>query len=278
MTVTPNGPAISGRQPPVLHGPASLLSEVTRMHGALAAGGQSDLVWGHAALRDPQGRGVWMKAAGWGLEEVDYRRVVLVDPDGEVVAGDGRRHLESFIHSELVAARANVNATVHSHAEATIAFASLDVPLRPLSHDAVPFLDPDVVRFTQTGDLIRNRELGQALATTIGPANGCLIPGHGAVTVGTTPAAAVMYAVLLERACRLQLAVMAAGGPRRWSSDDEVAAKRAALWNQGQLQAGYDYLARRANVPPGLPTGSPDPPVITLTLTHDRRWRDHHVD
>lgn len=30
-----------------------ILDEVARAHRALAAAGQSDLVWGHAALRDP---------------------------------------------------------------------------------------------------------------------------------------------------------------------------------------------------------------------------------
>ena len=38
---------------------------------ALAAAGQGDMIWGHASVRDPQGRGVWMKSAGWGLEEID---------------------------------------------------------------------------------------------------------------------------------------------------------------------------------------------------------------
>jgi len=227
---------------------SSPLKDVVLVHRALSAGGQSDLVWGHAAVRDPAGRGVWMKAAGWGLEEIGPEQVVLVDPYGEVLVGSGARHLELYIHSELMLARPDVAVTVHSHTEAAIAFASLDVPLRPLSHDAVPFLDPDVVRFTQTGNLISTPELGSALAQTIGPANGCLIPGHGAVTVGVDAASAVMHAVLLERACRLQLAATAAGGPRRWSTDAELADKRASLWSARQMTAGYDYLLRRADV------------------------------
>ena len=49
---------------------------------ALAAAGQADMVWGHPSIRDPEGRGVWMKAAGWGFEEVDAGRIVLVSPGG----------------------------------------------------------------------------------------------------------------------------------------------------------------------------------------------------
>jgi hypothetical protein len=36
----------------------------------LAATGQADLIWGHASARDPDGRGVWIKSAEWGLGEV----------------------------------------------------------------------------------------------------------------------------------------------------------------------------------------------------------------
>lgn len=224
-----------------------IVGEVVRAHRALAAAGHSDLVWGHVALRDPGGRGVWMKAAGWGLEEVGPAQVVLVSPDGEVLGGAGKRHLEAYIHTELMRARPDVGAVVHSHARSAVAFASLDDPLRALSHDAVPFLDPDVVRFTETGDLIRTAELGAALAASVGGANGCLIPGHGLVTVGADASTAVMRAVLLERACRVQLDASASGGPRRWSREAEVASKRENLWNPTQLRTGYEYLVRRAD-------------------------------
>ncbi|WP_279582242.1 class II aldolase/adducin head domain-containing protein [Fodinicola feengrottensis] len=53
---------------------ATLTALATR---ALAAAGQGDMVWGHLAVRDPQGRGVWMKARGWGLEEITADRVGL---------------------------------------------------------------------------------------------------------------------------------------------------------------------------------------------------------
>ena len=228
---------------------ADVVGEVVAAHRALAAAGQSDLVWGHAAVRDPEGRGVWTKAAGWGFEEVGPEQVMLVSPAGEVLAGTGSRHVEFFVHTELMRARDDIGATVHSHALAAVAFASLDEPLRPLSHDAVPFLDPDVVRFTDTGDLIATAELGAVLAATVGGANGCLIPGHGLVTVGADAAEAVMHACLLDRACRIQLDAIAAGGPRRWSSDGEVTAKRENLWTARQLRAGYDYLVRRADAP-----------------------------
>lgn len=221
------------------------LAATTQANNALAVAGHTDMVWGHASIRDPEGRGVWMKASEWGFEEVTDERVVLVSPEGEVLAGSAKRHIEYPIHTELMAARSDVNSVVHTHAPAATAFAALAVPLKAISHDAVPFADPDVPRFTLTGALIRSRELGQALAETIGDAAGCLIPRHGLVTVGEDAATAVMRAVLLERACRVQLTAMAAGALVHWSDDEELALKRAEVWPAGQINAGYAYLCRK---------------------------------
>jgi len=212
---------------------------------ALGVAGHADMVWGHASVRDPEGRGVWMKASGWAFEEVIEERVVLVTPDGDVLAGTEKRHLEYPIHTQVMAARPEVNAVVHSHAVSAVAFASLDVPLRAISHDAVSFVDPDIPRFTLTGDLITSPELGDALAEALGNAAGLLIPGHGLVTVGETPGIAVMRAVLLNRACATQLQALQAGGPARWSDEAEVKAKRDTVASPAMLESGYRYLLRR---------------------------------
>lgn len=221
-----------------------LRDEVVLASHALAAAGLSDMVWGHASLRDPAGRGVWMKASGWGFEEVDRDRVVLVSPQGEVLDGEGRRHIEYPIHTEVMAQRPDVGCVVHTHAPALAAFASLNEPLRPISHDAVPFAE--LPRFTTTGALISTGELGRDLAETLAGSRAALIPNHGAVTVGPDVATAVMYAVLLERACRTQLLAAAAGGPRAWSDEQEVTLKDEQVWNPAQLAAGYRYLTRPA--------------------------------
>lgn len=228
--------------------------EVALANQALAVAGQSDMVWGHVSLRDPGGRGVWMKAAGWGFGEVTPERVVLVDFDGSVRAGEGRRHLEYPIHTRLVAA-ADVRAVVHTHALAASAFASLDVPLRALSHDAAPFLDPDVPRFELTGDLIRDDRTGNALAAVVGDRAGALIPGHGLVTVGPDLATAVVRSLLLDRACRSHLDALQAGGPTRWSSAEEIANKVRALWTPDQYRAGYDFLVRQSGTGPEVERG-----------------------
>ena len=213
---------------------------------ALAAAGQSDMVWGHASVRDPEGQGVWMKCSGWGFEEVDEQKIVLLTPEGKVLHGAGRRHIEYPIHTEIMARRGDVGAVVHSHSDAANAFSALDVPIRPLSHAGSLFSYPDVPRFTLTGGLISTRELGQALADALGDAPACLMPQHGVVAVGRDLPAAVMTAVLLDKACRTQLNAMAAGSLKRWGSEEDTVAKRAVVWSDSQLQAGWEYLVRSA--------------------------------
>jgi ribulose-5-phosphate 4-epimerase/fuculose-1-phosphate aldolase len=213
---------------------------------ALASAGQADMVWGHASVRDPAGRGAWMKSAGWGLEEIDASRIALVSPDGEVAGGTGPRHIEYPIHTEIMAARPDVGSVVHTHSPAANEFAALDVPLLALDHAGSLFCYPDIPRFTLTGGLIKTRNLGAALAGLLGEARACLMPQHGIVAVGHDAPTAVMTAVLLDRACRTQLTAMAAGPLRRWGGEQDTVAKRADVWSDRQMQAGWQYLLRRS--------------------------------
>jgi ribulose-5-phosphate 4-epimerase/fuculose-1-phosphate aldolase len=211
----------------------------------LGAEQQGDLVWGHVSARDPDGRGVWMKAATLGFEEITPEDVLLVDRDGAVLEGDRRRHAEYPIHTELVAAAPAVGAVVHTHAPAAVAFAALEGPLRPISHEGTLFVPPDIARFTKTGDLILTPALGADVAAAIGDRNALLLVNHGIVTAGPDVPTAVMTAVLLDRACRMQLSAMAAGELRRWSDDEEALAKRAHCYGPDLLRQAWDYLARR---------------------------------
>ena len=212
----------------------------------LGAAGQGDLVWGHVSVRDPGGRGFLMKASGLGFEEVDAASLLLLGFDGEILAGTGSRHIEHPIHGEILRRRPDVECVVHTHSAAANALSSLGVPLRALSHEGALFSHPDVPRFLRTGGLVKTKELGVDLAEALGDARACLMPRHGLVAVGETVAAGVMTAVLLDRACQVQLAAMAAGEPILWSDEAETALKREEVWNAHLLDSGWQYLRRMA--------------------------------
>jgi L-ribulose-5-phosphate 4-epimerase len=222
-----------------------LRAEVALGCRILGAEDQGDLVWGHVSTRDPDGRGAWMKAATLGFEEIRPENVLLVSRDGEVVEGEGRRHAEYPIHTEVLAARPDVGAVVHTHAPHAVAFAALDVPLRPISHEGTLFVPPDVARFTKTGDLILTPELGDDVARSLSDRNALLLVNHGIVATGPDVPTAVLTAILLDRACRMQLLAMSAGDLKRWSDDDEARSKREHCYSPQLLRQAWAYLARK---------------------------------
>ncbi len=210
----------------------------------LGAADQGDLIWGHVSLRDPDARGTWMKAATWGFEEIGPDRVILIDDDGAVLEGDGRRHIEFPIHTEILAARPDAGSVVHTHAPHAVALAATGAPLRPISHEGTLFVPPEIARFTETADLIMTRALGRSVAATIGDRNALLLVNHGIVTVGVDVARSVMTALLLDRACAMQLRAMAAGELTHWSSDAEALSKRGHCYSDELLLQAWEYLVR----------------------------------
>jgi L-fuculose-phosphate aldolase len=186
-----------------------------------------------------------MKASRWGFEEINAERVLLVSWDGDVLDGDGRRHAEYPIHTEVMAARDDVGAVVHAHSAPAVAFGATGLPLQAVSHEGTLFVPPDIARFTVTGDLILTPDLGRSLAETLGARNAALMINHGVVVATADVPSAVVTTVLLETACRMQLQALTAGGVAHASSDDEALSKRDHCYSPELLRQAWDYLVRR---------------------------------
>jgi HCOMODA/2-hydroxy-3-carboxy-muconic semialdehyde decarboxylase len=99
-------------------------------------------------------------------------------------------------------------------------------PLRPLYHMS-SFLYPGVPVFEireaagMTDMLIGSRELGAALAKTLGDKNVALMRGHGNVVVANTLPMAVFRAVYTEVNARLQMQAIALGGQINFLAPEE---------------------------------------------------------
>jgi ribulose-5-phosphate 4-epimerase/fuculose-1-phosphate aldolase len=225
---------------------SAIRARVLQASHALAAAGQQDMIWGHVAIRDPDGRGVWIKRAGIGFDELTIEDIHLVGWDGQVIHGQGKPHIECHIHLSIMAKRLDVMATVHTHPAAVNAFSALSVPLRAISHEGVLFAGSRLGRSSISGDLVANEGRGAELAMALGERRACLMPRHGLVAVGVTEAAAVMHAVLLEAACATFLRASSAGDIRSWSDAEEIDAKTMSTWPSSQIDAGYAFLLRRS--------------------------------
>jgi len=210
----------------------------------LAMEGQGDLVWGHASVRAPGQDTFWIKPTGLGLDEVRVEDLLLCDLDGRVVRGKKPRHIEVYIHSEVMQARPDVCAVVHTHAIHPTAFAFLRVPLQPVTHEAAVFVPPDIPRFDETTDLINTPERGRAMAKALGSRDALLLVSHGIVTSGTTIERAAINALLLDRAARAQL-LLGRAPLRDASTQADTLAKRDLLLSDSHQALRWSYLLRK---------------------------------
>jgi ribulose-5-phosphate 4-epimerase/fuculose-1-phosphate aldolase len=217
-----------------------LRAEVVLGGRVLAHAGLSDMVWGHVSVRDADDRGVWMKAGGQGFEEVTQETVLLVDPAGEVLAGEGERHSEYPIHTEILRARPDANSVVHVHPFHAMALAASAVELQAFSHIGGVF-SGGVRRYDDAPGLVTTAEEGEALAAALGDDRALFLVGHGIVTVGASVGVAVTTAIMLERACRLQLLAEGYGGVARPFGAQEYAHALA----DDYLLSAWQYLVRR---------------------------------
>jgi ribulose-5-phosphate 4-epimerase/fuculose-1-phosphate aldolase len=220
-------------------------AEVVLGGRVLHAAGLSDMVWGHVSRRDPQGRGVWMKASGLGFEEVAERDVLLVAEDGSVLAGEGPRHSEYPIHTELLRARPDANSVVHVHPRHAIALAAAGRPLQVFSHVGGVFA-AGLRSYDGAPGLVRTAQEGATLAQALGSDRALLLRGHGVVAVGASVALAVTTAVMLERACELQLLADGFGGVSHPYSAREAMDVYAHTLGDQHLLNAWTYLVRRA--------------------------------
>jgi L-fuculose-phosphate aldolase len=173
----------------------SLRERVASACRILAAEGYADLTLGHVSARGPGGA-IWIKRKGVALDEVEPEDVVALDDRDAVLP------LETVLHTSVYRVRPDVAAVVHGHPPNATALAATETPLSLLTHDSVLFAD-GVGRFDEP-DLIIGDEQGGRVAAALGARRAVLLQNHGVVVVGKDVPWAVLTAVTLERAARLQ--------------------------------------------------------------------------
>jgi L-ribulose-5-phosphate 4-epimerase len=208
----------------------------------LAMEGHTDISLGHASLREPGANEYWVKASGFGLEEVAADDIILVDLEGTKRAGDRPVHREVPIHAEVYRRRQDVCAVVHTHPSYATALAATAVPLRPVSHEGVLF--QPLPRFTEMTDLIITAQQGRAMAEALGPHNALLLKNHGVVTVGPSIEYATLFAIFLEKAAQMQ-SLAASFGPFEWTDPKEAAAKRERIYHPKAMETFWEYYRRK---------------------------------
>jgi ribulose-5-phosphate 4-epimerase/fuculose-1-phosphate aldolase len=103
--------------------------------------------------------------------------------------------------------------------------------------------------------LIRSRELGDAVAATLGDKRAMLLRGHGANVADSDVRRTTVLACLLEEAADLQLRALAAvGNPDQinFFTPEECARVREQIDASGPMHRGWEYYAALEAASPQL--------------------------
>jgi L-fuculose-phosphate aldolase len=209
----------------------------------LGANGHGDNIYGHVSARLDGGR-ILMKAHHVGLEEVSEKDLLVLDLDGTVLAGAGKRHTEYPIHTEIMRARSDVTAVVHTHPIHSVAFAARGLRLRPVGHEASFFWPPEVPVFEEFTDLVRTREQGEAVARRLGDRPGMFLRNHGIAVAERSLQWATCAAILLEKAAQVQLLAQPTNDVSFVHTPEDEALLKRRIWFPESIDAMWRYYVR----------------------------------
>ncbi|MBM2811032.1 MAG: ribulose phosphate epimerase [Chloroflexi bacterium] len=216
--------------------------------------GHSDVIWGHLTLRDPNDPGrFWMKAAAIGLDEMTADDLVLLDLEGTKIAGMRQRHNEFPIHAEILRARTDVNAVVHTHPTLPTVLATSGHRIRPVTHEGCYFYPPDIPIFSEMTDLIVTRDQGASVARALGSHRALLMKNHGIAIAAASVEEAVVASMLLTKAAEAQAAAIRVGQNVPCTSDEEALEKRQHIYHPENISRAWQYLARKERRWDGFP-------------------------
>jgi ribulose-5-phosphate 4-epimerase/fuculose-1-phosphate aldolase len=220
------------------------LDQLARACRILEMEGHGDMTLGHLSLRDPQQRGFWLKRNAYGLGEIaSAADFVLVDNDGNKLDGEGGRHSEWPIHSEILRARPDVQVVAHTHPAHASVLSSFAAPMSPYTLDADYF--EQIPSHRDDTALLTTKGQGAALAQALGPHFAVLMANHGVTFCGTSIPHAVCVGVFLERAARLHLLGASANMAPAFPDAATRTQRRGQIMTPVHVEHSWNYFCRK---------------------------------
>ncbi len=199
---------------------------------------------------------------------------------GEAVAADPPRlYLERWIHSEIFKARPDVMAVVHNHSPAVLPFTIVKgARFQPACHmcgflanaagEGPPLFEIRDGAGPATDLLIRSRELGAALAKSLGQHRVVLMRGHGCTVVAENVRVAVYRSIYTEVNAKLLLQAMPLGAVQTLTAQEAEAARLSV---EGQIDRPWGLWRQQAYERDGA-AAAPAAPAAPATDTKPA-WR-----
>lgn len=190
--------------------------ELRRLLADLAAGYRlfaslrwGDLGDGHITCRDTRKPDhMWLLRGRTPFERARPDDMVLVGPDGAAVDQGGEpadiNNTAYYIHHPIHEARPEIGAVAHVHTGWGTPFAAERRSIEPISQESTVFFenhslfDDEEIQILSTGG-------GKRIAAALGERRAVVLANHGLLTVGASPADAVGWFVMMERAAEAHM-------------------------------------------------------------------------
>jgi len=208
----------------------------------LAAEGHESGLAGQVTARAKKPGTWWTLQFGYGFEEATAKRMALVDEDLRPLRG-GRPNPGVRFHVWVYKNRPDVQCIVHTHAPHASALACTGESLRTIHMDSA-MLHGTAHLAEWPGVPVADDE-GRIISAALGSAKSILLANHGLLTAGSSVEEATYLAVFFERAARMQLRAMAAGGYKEVKPALAEEA-RDFLLQPSIVRGTFAYWARRS--------------------------------
>ena len=218
--------------------------------------------YGHVSVRHPDNPKRFLISRSLAPELVGPGDILELDLDGQPEGDENRSlYLERFIHAAIFAARPDVMAVVHAHAEDTLPFGiAQGLKLRPVIHSG-SFVGAEVPvwdiadNFGDTNLLVTNMAQARDLAECLGGHNVALMRGHGFAAAARSLIEVVRLSVYLPRNARALMRARQLGGAIKYLSQGEIDARNRGYspysvetwrtWEYWANKAGCGHLLTR---------------------------------
>ena len=169
---------------------------------------------GHISLRIPEKDQILIsRNIAPGL--VTERDVLCLNLNGKILKGEGKLYAEIPLHLSVYRARRDIGSVAHIHPLHVIALSMAQVPIQPMSNEAIFVADQDIPVY-EDPQLIDTVSKGNDLAKALGKRSALSIKGHGGVVVGKTVEETVILSIHMEQAAKLQVMASRAGKASRY--------------------------------------------------------------
>jgi ribulose-5-phosphate 4-epimerase/fuculose-1-phosphate aldolase len=173
-------------------------------------------VYGHVTARLPDGR--ILSTPHMPPGKVALRDLIVIDMNGQKLEGLGEPNSETPMHTAIYKARPDVQCILHYHADELVVVAASAQGIKVIANCGVHFYRGTPIYDSPV--LIRNHQLGDKVAATLGDHNAVLLRGHGGTVVANDLDTLLRLGIDLVRSAKIQIMASSLGSVKTHSRDE----------------------------------------------------------